>query len=97
MLTKFVSPRTKAELIRALQAATFSTVEVFEGEALAKVPPRCKATIEGRSSGGFAMNRIDRCRAIGKSTFKVVFWAGKYQNIVSRIQCLTNKFVRLSI
>lgn len=30
MLSKTVSPKTKVELIRALQAATFRTVKVYE-------------------------------------------------------------------
>lgn len=38
MLTKSISPKTKAELIRALQAATFRKVEVFEGERLSQLP-----------------------------------------------------------
>jgi hypothetical protein len=38
MLTKSVSPKTKAELIRALQSATFRNVEVFEGEGLNQLP-----------------------------------------------------------
>ncbi|WP_428969204.1 hypothetical protein ACQR50_16940 [Sphingomonas sp. Xoc002] len=38
MLTKSISPKTKAELIRALQAATFRKVEVFEGERLNDLP-----------------------------------------------------------
>ncbi len=38
MLTKSVSPKTKAELIRALQTASFSKVEVFEGERLSQLP-----------------------------------------------------------
>jgi hypothetical protein len=38
MLTKSVSPKTKAELIRALQTASFTKVEVFEGERLNQLP-----------------------------------------------------------
>lgn len=39
MLTKSVGPKTKAELIRALQSAAFTNVEVFEGERLGSLPP----------------------------------------------------------
>lgn len=38
MLTKAVAPKTKAELIRALQAASFRSVEVFERDGLATLP-----------------------------------------------------------
>lgn len=34
MLCKTVMPKTKAELIRALQAASFRSFEIYEGEAL---------------------------------------------------------------
>lgn len=39
MLSKTVSPKTKAELIRALQGATFRSVEVYEGDMLRYLPP----------------------------------------------------------
>lgn len=50
MLTKTVAPKTKAELIRALQAATFRSVEVFEGDQLMGLPStdrirRAKGTV----------------------------------------------------
>lgn len=32
MLSKVTKPKTKAELIRALQAANFRSFEIFEGE-----------------------------------------------------------------
>ena len=32
MLCKTVKPKTKAELIRALQAASFRSFEIYEGE-----------------------------------------------------------------
>jgi len=38
MLTKTVVPKTKADLIRALQAAPFRSVEVFEGDLLTNLP-----------------------------------------------------------
>lgn len=34
MLSKTVAPQTKAELIRALQAASFRSVDIFEGDRL---------------------------------------------------------------
>lgn len=37
MLTKSVGPKTKAELIRALQSASFTSVDVFEGDRLGSV------------------------------------------------------------
>jgi hypothetical protein len=47
MLTKSVSPKTKAELIRALQTATFRKVEVFEGERLADLPDSHRIKLRG--------------------------------------------------
>ena len=38
MLTKTISPKTKAELIAALQAASFRTIEVYETDRLGAVP-----------------------------------------------------------
>jgi hypothetical protein len=38
MLSNTVSPKTKAELIRALQAASFRSVEVFEADRLSSMP-----------------------------------------------------------
>lgn len=38
MLSKTVSPTTKAELIRALQAASVRSVEVFEEDAVTRLP-----------------------------------------------------------
>lgn len=38
MLSKTVAPKTKSELIRSLQSAALTSVEVFEGERLALVP-----------------------------------------------------------
>lgn len=48
MLTKAVAPKTKAELIRALQAASFRSVEVFEGDALARLPKGVTVRSTGR-------------------------------------------------
>lgn len=47
MLSKTVSPKTKAELICALQAASFRSVEVFEGIQLKQLPSsqRLKDTV----------------------------------------------------
>lgn len=38
MLSKTVTPRTKGELIAALQRAAFEIVEVFEGPKLSELP-----------------------------------------------------------
>ncbi|MES2986606.1 MAG: hypothetical protein V4808_01745 [Pseudomonadota bacterium] len=38
MLSKTIAPKTKAELIRALQSASFRSFEVFESERLAAMP-----------------------------------------------------------
>lgn len=38
MLTKAVSPKTKAELMAALQKAIIRSVDVYEGERLASLP-----------------------------------------------------------
>lgn len=38
MLSKITVPKTKAELIRALQSAAFTSVGVFEGGRLSLVP-----------------------------------------------------------
>lgn len=38
MLCKTVMPRTKAELIRALQAASFRSFEIYEGDGLRQLP-----------------------------------------------------------
>lgn len=38
MLSKTVSPKTKAELIRALQTASFRYVEIFEQGSMTLMP-----------------------------------------------------------
>lgn len=38
MLGKTVMPKTKAELIRALQAASFRSFEIYEGDSLRVIP-----------------------------------------------------------
>jgi len=38
MLSKTVSPKTKAELIRALQAASIRSFDIFEGDQLGQLP-----------------------------------------------------------
>ena len=38
MLSKTVAPKTKAELIRALQAASFRSVEIFEQGSIKLMP-----------------------------------------------------------
>lgn len=38
MLGKTVMPKSKAELIRALQAAPFRSFEIYEGERLRQLP-----------------------------------------------------------
>lgn len=38
MLTKSVAPQSKAELIRALQSAAFTKVDVYEWERLGALP-----------------------------------------------------------
>ncbi len=50
MLSKIHKPKTKQELIKALQAASIRSVEVYEGEVLASLPAkpdlvRQKATV----------------------------------------------------
>lgn len=40
MLTKTVVPKTKAELIAAIQRATIQTVRVYEGNALRYLPDK---------------------------------------------------------
>ena len=38
MLTKTVVPKTKAELIRAIQSAPFRSFDVYDGDRLAVLP-----------------------------------------------------------
>jgi hypothetical protein len=38
MLTKTVAPKTKAELVRAIQAALFRSFDVYDGDRLATLP-----------------------------------------------------------
>ena len=38
MLSKTIMPKTKAELVRAIQAASFRSFDVYEGDRLAALP-----------------------------------------------------------
>lgn len=40
MLSKIQKPKTKQELIKALQSASIRSVEVFEGDSLANLPAK---------------------------------------------------------
>lgn len=40
MLSKIHKPKTKQELIKALQSAPIRSVEVYEGESLAQLPTK---------------------------------------------------------
>ena len=42
MISSLVKPKTKAELIKALQSANIASVEVYEGEDIKRVPSHAR-------------------------------------------------------
>jgi hypothetical protein len=38
MLSKTVTPKTKAELVRAIQSASFRSFDVYDGDRMAALP-----------------------------------------------------------
>lgn len=44
MLGKIVKPKTKAELLKALQAASFRSFDVLEGEGINQLPSKADLT-----------------------------------------------------
>ena len=47
MLSKVVAPKTKAELIAALQKASFRSFDVLEGAGLDKLPAKAALVRDG--------------------------------------------------
>ncbi len=44
MLGKIVKPKTKAELLKAIQAASFKSFDVLEGDGINRLPSRTDLT-----------------------------------------------------
>lgn len=47
MLSKVITPKTKAELIRSLQQSPFRSFDIYEGQQIAKMQTAARLTRDG--------------------------------------------------